>query len=89
MIAVLQHELQILMHQTGAAMRYANKIMEVVALVTFLLVLAEVISSDAYSLAAQAQASGDSALMHLSFDEHGDNAAAQFASVGEQKTVTQ
>ena len=70
-------------------MRYANKMLELVALVLFLLVLAEVISSDAYSRAAQAQASGDFALTHLSFDAHADTGTAQFAYVSEQKGVTQ
>ena len=58
-------------------MSHANKIMGAVALfaavLTFLLLLAGVISTDAYSTAAQAQANGDLVLMHLTM---GDTDAA-------------
>ena len=63
---------------------HANKIWGAVALVgallVFLLVLAEVASTDSYSLAAQAQASGDLALMQLTLndDAQHDSNQSQF-----------
>ncbi|PRC90721.1 hypothetical protein [Solimicrobium silvestre] len=74
-----------------------NKIMGhvglVMAFVSLPLMLAGVISTDAYSLAAQTQARGDFALMqsadNTSRVEHGDNTALQFTESHERQVTTQ
>lgn len=59
-----------------------------VALLAFLLVLVGVISTDGYSLAAQAQANGDLALMAVNADPaHGNKSILQFTAAGENQVV--
>ena len=78
-------------------MSHANKIMGAVvvvtALVTALLLLAGVITTDAYSRAAQATASGDLALMQLTINgissSQGNNSASQFTDMHQSQDVNQ
>ncbi|HXA48250.1 MAG TPA: hypothetical protein VNW52_11520 [Burkholderiaceae bacterium] len=73
-------------------MGHLDKIVGVVLLVASVLVLVGIMSTDAYSLGAKAQASGDVALTQL-FGSDTDaahlNGATQFAALGAHRVVTQ
>jgi hypothetical protein len=78
-------------------MSHANKIIGVVAvvtaLVTALLLLAGVVTTDAYSRAAQAEANGDFALLRLTASGNArpqwNNAAPQLTAPHEQQGAVQ
>ena len=90
-IAVLQHGLSE-DGDWGLAMGYLDKLVGLATLATLVL-LAVVVSSDAYSVAAQAQASGDRALIRMLVSDSDtmrtDLPTAQLAEAAADRQVAQ
>jgi hypothetical protein len=74
-------------------MGHLDRIVGIIAFVASILVLVGIMSTDAYSRGAKAQASGDVALTQLMSSDtdavNVSNMSTQFAAVGVQRVVTQ
>jgi hypothetical protein len=74
-------------------MAHLDRIIGVVVLVASVLVLVGIMSTDAYSRGAKAQASGDVALTQLIVGDmdaaHLNNASTQFAAIGGRRIALQ
>jgi hypothetical protein len=74
-------------------MGYLDRIVGVVVLVASVLVLVGIMSTDAYSRGAKAQASGDVALTQLIISDSDaarmNSGSTQFAAFGSHRIVTQ